>query len=334
MKASVGTSCGRCTASFYEFFTTSSLFDLAGRSMTMSDIGGAYSVAETPVAFVPAAGTNLALTFSSQATVTLPFTLPYPGGSTTQLRICSSGYVSPGQNPVQLVPTPASFLQGSPRWAACWSAFSPAAGGNNVWYDATPSRAIVTWNAVPMIGGSAPSTFQIQFFPNGTVHVVWQNLAASAFTALTGWTTGGGFLDPGTRDLSATLSTPYALCSAPFDGLSLDASARPVLGTTLQWQLGGVQAGTGWGALMRSLTQALPAVDLTAAGMPGCFAHVVAPEATVVLAPTASVQLPETIPNNTALIGVTLVGQAVTFNPSLTPLGLVASNAMVLTLGM
>ena len=85
---------------------------------------------------------------------------------------------------------------------------------------------------------------------------------------------------------------------------------------------------------MRSLTQALPAVDLTAAGMPGCFAHVVAPEATVVLAPTASVQLPETIPNNTALIGVTLVGQAVTFNPSLTPLGLVASNAMVLTLGM
>ena len=84
---------------------------------------------------------------------------------------------------------------------------------------------------------------------------------------------------------------------------------------------------------MRSLTQAVPPIDLTSAGMPGCFAHVVAPEATVFLSPGGSVQLPEVLPNTTSLMGVTLVGQAVTYNPSLTQLGLVASNAVVLSLG-
>ncbi len=55
--------------------------------------------------------------------------------------------------------------------------------------------------------------------------------------------------------------------------------------------------------------------------------------ATVFLSPGGSVQLPEVLPNTTSLMGVTLVGQAVTYNPSLTQLGLVASNAVVLSLG-
>jgi hypothetical protein len=116
--------------------------------------------------------------------------------------------------------------------------------------------------------------------------------------------------------------------------LALGASAAPVLGTTLQWQLSGIAAGTSWGALLRSLTQATPPVDLTAIGMPGCSAHVVDPVATVFLSPGGSVQFPETIPNVPALIALTLIGQAVTYNPPLTPLGLVASNGMVLSLGL
>ena len=207
------------------------------------------------------------------------------------------------------------------------------ASSNNVYFDANATRAILTWSGVPFLAGTSPNTFQIQFFPDGTVNVVWQNIAASSFAAMTGWTTGGNHTDPGTRDLSTTLSTPLSLCATPFDGLALDTNARPVLGTTLQWQLGGIPAATGWGALMRSLTQAVPAIDMTSLGMPGCFAHVTAPEATLFLTSGTTAQLPEVLPNTTSLMGVTLVGQAVTFNPQLTPLGLVASNAMVLTLG-
>ena len=95
------------------------------------------------------------------------------------------------------------------------------------------------------------------------------------------------------------------------------------------------RAGRRWlGGLTRSLTQAVPPVDLAAAGMPGCFAHVANPVATLLLAPASSTQVAESIPNNPVLIGVALVGQAVAFEPTRSPLGLVATNAMVLTLGM
>ena len=335
-KFSVGAPCGTCASSFYELFASAAAFDLAGRSMTMTLNGGAYSVAGPTVAYVPPAGVNLGLAFNGQTQVTLPFTLPYPGGSTTQLRVCASGYVWPGAAaPSQAVPQVSTFLSSGPRWAAAWMALAPAVGtANNVFFDANPSRAILSWSGVPVIGNTQPSNFQIQFFPSGQVNVVWQNLAPSTFAVLTGWSSGGTQVDPGSRDLSSTLSTPLALCPTPFAGLTLDASARPVLGTTVQWQLGGFPAGTGWGALMRSLTQAVPPVDLTSAGMPGCFAHVVAPEATLFLSPGAALQLPEQIPTSLSLIGVTLVGQAVAYQPSLTPLGLVASNATVLTLGL
>jgi hypothetical protein len=333
-KSSVGTSCGTCTGTFYQHFASSNLFDLAGRSMTMTLGNGAYAVSETPVAMQPVAGTNLGLTFNSQTTVNLPFSLPYPGGATTQLQVCSSGFVSPGTpNAVQAAPSVTMFLSGQPRWAGLWGLLNTTPTGANVFFDATPARAILTWNNVPFLTGTAPNTFQMQFFPDGTVRVLWQTVAGATFPVMVGWTPGSGSSDPGPRDLSVALPATFALCRTPFDGLVLDTSARPVIGTALQWQLTRIPAQTAWGALLRSLTQAVPPVDLSGAGMPGCFAHVVAPVTTVFVGPGTSAQVPEVLPNVAALMGVTLVGQAVTYNPGLTPLGLVASNAIVLSLG-
>ncbi|MFN7591566.1 MAG: hypothetical protein ACK501_20855 [Planctomycetota bacterium] len=334
-KFSVGGSCGNCTSTYYELFTSANPFDLNGTSTTATLQNGSYTVSRSTVAFVPVAGQNLGLGLSGQTTVTLPFALPYPGGSTTQLQVVSSGYVSPGTpNLVQLLPSALQLMQGQPRWAAFWTLMNPSAtSANNVWFDANAQRAILTWNAVPLLGTTGNNTFQIQFFPNGTVHTVFQNIANSTFARMTGWTTGGNFADPGSRDLSAT-TTPFTLCPNPFDGLALDASANPVLGTTLQWQISGIPGATGWAALLRSLTRATPPIDLTSVGMPGCFAHVVDPVATFVLAPGASVSLPESLPSSTNLIGLNLVGQAVAFNPPLNALGLVVSNATVLSLGL
>jgi hypothetical protein len=337
-KTLTGTSCGICQGSFYELFATSAAFDLAGRSMTMRlNASGSYDVVETPVGFVPVAGTNLGLAFNTQTNVTLPFSLPYPGGATSQLGVCAQGYVTPGApGTVQVLPTAAQFLSGPARWAGVWSLFNPTVStAANVFFDANAARAILTWNGVPFIGGTQPSTFQMQFFPDGTVNVLWQSVASSTFATMVGWTVGGGHVDPGTRDLSATLTTPLSLCGPPFDGLTLDTSALPVIGTTMQWQVGGFQAGTAWGALLRSLQQAVPPIDLTAAGMPGCFQHVAAPLISAVfVAPGASVQLPQQIPNSVSLVGVRLVGQAAAYSPPLTPLGVVVSNAVVLTAGL
>ncbi|MFO1077153.1 MAG: hypothetical protein U1E73_05450 [Planctomycetota bacterium] len=331
---SIGSACGMCTGTAYQSFTSSNYFDLAGQSMAMTLNNGAYTVAQGTAAFVPAAGTNLGLTLNTSTTVTLPFVLQYPGGATSQLRVCSSGYASPSVNiPTQLAASTNLFLNGLPRWAAAWSVLNPS-GAANVFYDANPSRAILTWSGIPFIATANTATFQLQFFPNGTVNFVWQSVGSSAFPVLTGWTVGGGHLDPGSRDLSATLPVPLQLCATPFDGLALTISADPVIGTTPQWQVAGILPGTPWGALVRSLHQAVPPIDLTPLGMPGCFSHVMAPVTTLFLTPGTTHTIAEPLPNNTAFVGVSWVGQAVTYNQTLTPLGLVASNALKISLGL
>lgn len=333
---SIGTSCGQCTGTDYEYFASLGAFDLTGRSMTYTLDNGAYTVAETPVAFVPAAGTNLGLSLNTQAFVTLPFALPYPGGSTTNLAVSSTGYVSPGvPNPVQLSASVNAFVQGQARWAAAWTLLRPTAASNdNVFFDATPQRAILTWNNVPMIVGTGRCTVQMQFFPDGTVHVLWQQMPTATAPVLVGWTPGGGHLDPGSRDLSATLSSPRTLCAVPFDGISLALGAEPVLGTTPQWTVAGIPAGTGWGALLRSTQQAIPPIDLATFGMPGCSAHLLSPVTDLFLSPGATQAIPQTVPNDPALVGAELIGQAAIHAPTLTPLGLVVSNAVKLTAGL
>ncbi|MCA8963259.1 MAG: hypothetical protein H6838_14465 [Planctomycetes bacterium] len=335
-KEVLGAACGQCTGTLYELFANSTMFDLMGRSMTWSLNSGAYTVdGITPVAFVPPAGTNLGLGLNGLTNVTLPFALPYPGGSTTQLSVSASGYVSPGiPNPAQGSPSIYMLMNGQPRWAAAWALYYPNATGANVYYDANPTRAVLTWSGVPFVGSAVPNTFQIQFFPNGTVNVVWQNIAASSFPLMVGWSPGGGHSDPGITNLSTALSTPRNLCAAPFDGLVLDTSAEPVIGTVLQWQVNGILPSTGWGVLLRSLTQATPAIDLTAIGMPGCYSHVIAPVTTLFVAPGTTQTVAESIPNVTAFVGVDLIGQAVTYNPTLNSLGLVASNGVKLSVGL
>ncbi len=335
-KESVGGSCGDCTSVLYEMFATAASFDLSNRSMTHALNGGTYTIGDTGALFVPPAGTNLALGDDSEVVVPLPFTLPYPGGSTTQLRVCSNGFISPaGSNGTGFTPSAAGLLGGQPRWAAAWHDFNPGmASSGPVVLDSGPSEVRITWNGVNNFSGVGQSTFQYRFQPNGTVHIVWQAMSPAGNAYCVGWSPGAVSPDPGSTDLSATLAVPMTLCATPFHGIALDASARPVLGTTIQWQTTGIPPGTAFGALLRSLTQAVPPVDLTAIGMPGCEAHVVAPVATLFLAPGTSVQFPETIPNNPSLIGVVLVGQALVYSPPLTPLGFVASNGMLLTLGL
>ena len=68
--------------------------------------------------------------------------------------------------------------------------------------------------------------------------------------------------------------------------------------------------------------------------MPGCFQQVLSPLFVYFATPGPTVQIPLSIPNNVSLVGVMLVGQAATYNPPLTPAGLVVSNAIVLQAGL
>jgi len=335
-KESVGSSCGACTPVLYEIFSTPSGFDLANRSMTHTLAGGAYTIADTGAAMVAPAGTTLSLTDDSETTVTLPFALPYPGGTTTTLRVCSNGFVSPAaSNGTGFTPSASGLLAGAPRWCAQWYDLNPAGSGSGpVRYEATPTDARVTFDAVNNFSGGGTATCQFRFRPDGTVHIVWGAVTEAGNGYGVGWSPGGVSVDPGMADLSTQLATPTSLCATAFLGVRLDASARPVIGTTIQWQTTGIPAGTGFGALLLSAVRATPPVDLTALGMTGCQLRVVSPIASAYVPSGPTAQELLAIPNNPALIGFVVVGQAITRSPPLTPFGFVTSNGMVLTLGM
>lgn len=335
-KESIGSSCGACTPVMYEIFGAPAGFDLANRSMTHTFGGGAYTIADTGATLVTPAGATLTLTDDSETTVTLPFALPYPGGTTTTLRVCSNGFVSPAaSNGTAYSPTASGLLGGAPRWCALWHDLNPAgAGSGPVLYEATPTEARITFHGVNNFSGGGTATFQFRFLPSGTVHIVWGAVTAAGNGYGVGWSPGGVTVDPGITDLSTQLATPTSLCATAFLGVRVDASARPVLGTTIQLQTTNIPANTGFGALLLSTVRALPPVDLTALGMPGCQLHLVNPIASAYVPTGASVQEPLAIPNNPALIGFVVVGQGITYSPPLTPFGFVTSNGLLLTLGM
>ena len=84
----VGDGCGDCFASFYETFENTGTTDLVGSSMSLTLTPGGYQVAAGSGSFQPPGGLDLGLGDDAETTVQLPFTLPYPGGSTNQLTIC------------------------------------------------------------------------------------------------------------------------------------------------------------------------------------------------------------------------------------------------------
>ncbi|MCR9245596.1 MAG: hypothetical protein NXI31_11230 [bacterium] len=342
-KTVIGSSCGSCESAFYEFWGNPNGVDLSGSSMTMTFSNGAYSVGSGTVSYIAPGTNNIGLGEDDETTVTLPFSLPYPGGTTTSLIVCSNGFISPGaSNGTEWDPTVGEFLTGAARWAAAWHDMSPqnAPGNGGVLYQSTASRATLTWLDVPnWQGGSNPgnSTFQIQFEPSGDVHMVWQQLSTTGNEYLVGWTPGGGPSDPGNSDLSTAIPNGFSLCASPASGISFDASARPITGTTIQLMTSGItQPGTGFGVTVLSLQGANPPLDLTQYQMEGCFAYT-NPLASInqfwLTGGATSVSTPFTIPNDSSFVGLSVFGQAYAYTPGLTTLGLISSNGVVLLIG-
>lgn len=329
-----GTNCGTatCQPSFYEFFAGTAM-DLANHGMTLTPNSGFYAVGTGTGAMVPAAGTNLNLGDDGEATVTLPFALPVPGGATTTtLVVCSNGFVSPASNGTSYTPGAVEFLTGGPRWAAFWADLNPNAGGQ-VLYESTPSSARVTWSNVPFYNSTNLVNVQMQFEPSGTVHVYWGSLATNGHDKLVGWTVGNGATDPGSTDLTVALPTGFSLCAGPYSGLVFQASARPIFGTTIQLVTSNIPSGTGFGAVLQGLQQYAPPLDLSNYGMAGCQGYVQNGVSVVFVAPGLSVAIPLQVPNNLAFAGLPIYAQSFTYSPPRTALGVIASNGLALILG-
>ncbi len=331
---SVGTGCGGtpgCANSFYELS-----FDLANSGFTMTPTAGGYAVSSLLGAWITPAGSTLALTDDSGTLQAIPFALPFMGSTTNNLWVCSNGFVSTANNGTSYTPSASAFLGGQPTWAAVWRDLNPSTPGGSIRFDANASRVVVSFVNVANYSGGGTVTCQWQFYPSGLVHVIYQ-AATGSLQTLVGFTRGGGAADPGAIDISAALPTGFALChpGAPsVPALALAASARPILGTTFNFNTTNIPAGSLLGLQVLSQTQYAPGIDLTSIGMPGCTLHLGLDVLTQFATPGASASVPYTLPSTPSLSGAQLLSQSVTLSPGQNPFGFVISNALLMVLGI
>jgi hypothetical protein len=346
-RSSYGTGCVARAASFYEHFLTTPSIDLSNTAFRMLNTGTGYIVLPSATAFVAPSGTatNLNLGDDSVAPVNLSVAFPYPGGTTTQLEVCSNGFISAAAgNGTSYQPSPSAMLNRTHASWNVWRDFICNASGN-VWFEEVGGIAYITWlNVVGYQGtatGTVPSTFQLQFdLAQGHVDFVFQ---AMDTTSVSGWAGGEGWVvgyspagnsrDPGNLDLSTALGSGLVLDGTDLAPLTLGLSNRPVGGTTITFDTTNIPAGAPFGAILIGFVQFNPGLDLTGLGMPGCARYTDGATSLLYLPfGGTSNSLPFNVPN---FPGVNLFAQSVAFAPAagLTPLGAIASQGVALGLG-
>lgn len=329
-----GAGCYDRFATCYELFPITT-FDLSNTSVLMTPSGTGYAVTSGSTNWFTPVAANLGLTDDSvSAAQLLPFTLNYPGGSTTNLYISSNGFIWPQASTVNgcCAGDGALLVAGAARWCPMWNDFNPGAGGSvHFDVDAPNNVAYVTWLAVPEFGGTNVNTLQVAFFASGAVEFRYQTCSALTHVVLTGWSPGGGARNPGSRDISATL--PFATATDTFP-LSLAGSPRPVIGNTVILTSTNIPLTSAVGATILSFTKHDPGIDLSGIGMPGCrrFVNLDSSQLFIPAGGTGSTSF--FIPNNPVYVGAHVYAQSAAFAPGVNPLGVLSSNGWDLLVGL
>ncbi len=331
----LGSGCGGAYASFYESFVTPGTFDLANASFTMIPSAGGYFVLSSTTAFLApsAAATVLNLGDDSETTVALSAPMYYPGGSTTSLTVCANGFVSVAAgNGTSYAPVVANFLNGASTGWYNWHDYNPTlAAGGRVKFEQVGAIACVTWDGVWDFNGQSAAnanTFQFQFdTATGNVHLVCLAMSGLGNERLVGYSPGGASLDPGSRDLSATLPMAFQTQAADVSPLTVTATTRPITGATWSIDVTGVPAGTTLGVDILGFSD--PGFgDLTFLGLPGCGLRA-SLDLLSAWPPVGSAHAYALgIPPNPALVNFHLYTTAAVFVPGVNAFGALTANGL------
>jgi hypothetical protein len=339
---------------YYELFSPATNFDLNGKAirMQLNSIGG-YDVAAVPLNFVPPISANLPAGDDVRSVQTLPFTFPFPGGSTTQIGIVTNGFIwldgttTSTDNSASTV----DLLTQAPRLAVAWSdwdasAPAPLGSGNGTWhYDVISSTEVhATWSGIgafgynSTVGGPAAKTFQCKMFANGAVEYHYVDAQSPYYgrDCLVGIKPGpGAYADTGSRNLTALELASFSTHSGTTAGLTIDVDVLPRIGTTIHLVTDNIPPAAGVTAVLVSLAAVIPGLELTFLGMPGCHQNVaVAGSLTLGLISTnPSGSLPLAIPNAGIYLGYQLFAQSVAFVPGVNPFGVLSSNGVRISIG-
>ncbi len=336
-----GTGCGQQVDSFYEIMPAAA-FDLANTTITYFRQPDSYLVlGGLPGTWVaPSAGAVVVANFDdAEEVVTLTGAMPVPGGTTTQLTVCSNGRIALGGigNGVDWAPVAQTFLDfAATTIAANWHDYDQTATGSGaITFEQVGTTAYVTWNGVYSYFTTSPDSFQYQFdVATGNVTIVYGSFGLAGGDCLVGYSYAG----PSTAqpiDVSAALATPISVFDNGAQGLGLAANTSPTLGNAaFAMVTTGIPSLVPVGVLFAGDTAVVPGLDLTFLGMPGCFGYTNANLTSVTFAVaggTGTVALP--IPNVNGLIGLSFTCQSLAFS-LVTPSNLITSNGLELTVGL
>lgn len=357
--ATVGRGCNNVGGSFYQRWTDNQSMSaaLTNRNLQLLNIGAGYvlSPGTSPWIAPTAAATSLPASNNGEVVVPLPSPMNYPGGTTSQLVINTDGHISSASN----LPFPGinygfmPYVDGmlnaaNPIWAVCWHNFNTTELGSGlVKWEVVGNLLVVTWDNVESLPGNStaqtpnPCRFQAQFdLASGNVSYLYQSMTTvggsqSYDDTIVGWSPGGPSPNFGPINV-ATLST-LLLPATETLGLKVAASVAPVFGATIDFTTSNT-SNVGIGVnFLSPVPLPGPGLDLSILGAPGCFAHVDLNAAignlisNVPGLPPLTVSLP--VPNSPAVAGVTLGSQSVWLDPLANALGLLTSNASVITIG-
>ena len=284
-----------------------------------------------------ATATALTLGDDTQTAVTLTTALPYVGGTTTSLSVCSNGFVSVNAmgNGTGFTPAAATMLNAANTGWWMWHDFNPStAGSGQVKFEEVGGIAYVTWDGVYSYGQTAPETFQLQFdCATGNVHFVWGAISGLGNGYLVGYSPGGASLNPGSRDISATLPTTFTVDPADVAPLALAATSRPVTGTSWNLTTSDIPATGILGVDVFGLSD--PGInDLFFLGAPGCGLRASLDVTSTYFVAGATRTYSLAIPNNPTLSGFNLYTTTAVFQfPAVNALGAITSNGIRGTVG-
>lgn len=191
--------------------------------------------------------------------------------------------------------------------------------GNAVWSTAGGSEDTINSIENVFVQNPAAGTWTVEVIASAIV--MDNHVETAAVDADYGLVVVGG------TSTYATVASVGSGCA----GVSLAASARPVLGTTFDLATTGAPTNSVLGLRILSLTAITPALDLTFLGMPTCELYQNLDLLTQFAMVSGTGTSPLALPASTNLIGTVLHAQSATFSPGVNPFGFATSNGLTLT---
>ena len=338
--ASLGTygqGCYATPGAFCERFDATRPFDLDNTTFRyVPNARGGYDVTRVqgPVLILPV-GAAFPPADDRLNEAQLPWTFPFPGGSTNSIRICSNGYFWLQPSSVSdYTPTVAEFAAQPARFALAWTDFNPGApGSGGVSYERDPLDRFVTitYDDVWLHGtyGTDLSTFQCVLFPNGEIEVRYGSVSHGSLPCIVGFTPGEQNL--GASAALADFSTVSTMSTAFARPLQLTATQRPVVGATVSITTSNVPANALLTLNLIAFQQIAQGFDLAALGAAGCRQYVITNDADALFGTYTRTLGP--IPADAIFLGLHVYSQSVSLVPGVNPVGALTSNGVEMVLG-